>query len=118
VVGARPALGNPPPPADPLAPGPFAFADEQRLHGLLAEAGFGDVQLQRFDAPNALGASAHEAALNCLQIGPVSRLLREVGAAHQATIVDAIETALKPHAGADGSVSLGGSIWVVTATRG
>ena len=118
LMAARQALGITPPPADPLAPGPFAFADEQRLRGLLAEAGFGAIELQRFDAPNALGASAHEAALNCLQIGPVSRLLREVGAAHQATIVDAIETALQQHAAADGSVSLGGSTWVVTATRG
>jgi SAM-dependent methyltransferase len=117
LMAARQALGITPPPADPLAPGPFAFADEQRLRGLLAEAGFGTIELQRFDAPNALGATAHEAALNCLQIGPVSRLLREVGAAHQATIVDAIETALRPHAAADGSVSLGGSTWVVTATR-
>ena len=64
-MAARQALGITPPPADPLAPGPFAFADEQRLRGLLADAGFGDIELQRFDAPNALGASAHEAALNC-----------------------------------------------------
>jgi SAM-dependent methyltransferase len=118
LMAARQALGITPPPADPLAPGPFAFADEQRLRGLLAEAGFGAIELQRFDAPNALGASAHEAALNCLQIGPVSRLLREVGAAHRATVVGAIETALRPHAAADGSVSLNGSTWVVTATRG
>jgi SAM-dependent methyltransferase len=118
LMAARQALGITPPPADPLAPGPFAFADEQRLRGLLAEAGLGAIELQRFDAPNALGASAHEAALNCLQIGPVSRLLREVGAAHQATIVDAIETSLQPHAAADGSVSLGGSTWLVTASNG
>jgi SAM-dependent methyltransferase len=116
LMAARQTLGITPPPADPLAPGPFAFADDQRLRGLLAEAGFGNIELQRFDTPNLLGASAREAALNCLQIGPVSRLAREVGAEHEAQIVAAIERALTTHAAADGSVSLTGSTWVVTAT--
>lgn len=118
LVAARQALGITPPPADPLAPGPFAFADEQRLRGLLSEAGFGSIDLQRFDAPNVLGASAREAALNCLQIGPVSRLVREVGPEREPQIVEAIERALAKHAAADGSVSLGGSTWVVTAAQG
>jgi len=118
LMAARQALGINPPPADPLAPGPFAFADEQRLRGLLAEAGFGRIELRRFDAPNAMGATAHDAALNCLQIGPVSRLAREVGAGREPQIVEAVERALAPHVAADGSVSLGGSTWVVTATHG
>ena len=62
--------------------------------------------------------SAHAAALNCLQIGPVSRLAREVGAEHEPQIVEAIERALAAHTAADGSVSLTGSTWVVTATSG
>ncbi len=118
LVAARQALGITPPPADPLAPGPFAFADEQRLRGLLADAGFGRIEVQRFDAPNALGRSAQEAALNCLQIGPVSRLAREVGAEREPQIVAAIERALATHTSADGSVSLGGSTWAVTAANG
>jgi SAM-dependent methyltransferase len=117
LMAARQALGITPPPADPLAPGPFAFADEQRLRDLLADAGFGRIEVQRFDAPNALGDSAHAAALNCLQIGPVSRLAREVGAEREPQIVEAIERALTAHASADGSVSLMGSTWVVTATK-
>jgi ubiquinone/menaquinone biosynthesis C-methylase UbiE len=117
LMAARQALGLNPPPADPLAPGPFAFADEQRLRSLLAEAGFGAIRLQRFDAPNALGRSTHEAALNCLQIGPVSRLAREVGPEREPQIVEAIERALAGQAAADGSVSLAGSTWVVTATN-
>lgn len=115
LMAARQVLGITPPPADPLAPGPFAFADEQRLHGVLAEAGFDRIELQRFDAPNMLGRSTHEAALNCLQIGPVSRLAREVGATREPQIIGAIEAALAKHASTDGSVSLGGSVWVVKA---
>ena len=118
LVAARKALGVDPPQADPSMPGPFAFADEQRLRGLLAEAGFADIQLQRTDAPIRLGASAREAAPASLQLGPAARLAREAGPAHTATLVAAIERALAPLGAADGSVSLGGSTWVVTATNG
>ena len=117
LMAARQALGHNPPPADPLAPGPFAFADAERLRGLLAEAGFAGIGIERFDAPVTLGASAREAALHCLQIGPVSRLAREVGAAQEPLIRDAIEQALAPRATADGSVSLAGSTWVVRAVN-
>jgi len=115
VIAARQALGITPPPADPLAPGPFAFADEQRLRGLLAEAGFDGIEVQRFDAPIHLGSSAHDAAAHSLQIGPVSRLAGEAGPAQEPALMAAIERALAPHAAADGSISLAGSTWVVRA---
>ncbi len=117
LMAARQALGINPPPADPLAPGPFAFADADRLRGLMAETGFADIRIQRCDAPVVLGASARDAAQHCLQIGPVSRLAREVGAAQEPLIRDAIEQALAPRATADGSVSLAGSTWVVAASN-
>ena len=117
LMAARRALGIDPPPADPLMPGPFAFADEQRLRGLLADAGFADIHLQRADAPIRLGASVREAAPGSLQLGPAARLAREAGPAHTDTIVAAIERALAPLAAADGSVSLGGSTWVVSAVN-
>lgn len=115
LVAARQALGITPAPADPLAPGPFAFADEQRLRGLLAEAGFEDIELQRFDAPIHLGSSARDAAAHSLQIGPASRLAAEAGPAQEPVLVAAIEQVLVPHASADGSISLSGSTWVVRA---
>jgi SAM-dependent methyltransferase len=115
LMAARQALGIKPPPADPLAPGPFAFADETRLRGLLAEAGFEGIEVQRFDAPIHLGGSARDAAEHSLQVGPVSRLAGEAGPAQEPALVAAIEQALKPHAAADGSVSLAGSTWLVRA---
>lgn len=117
LVAARKALGIDPPPADPLLPGPFAFADGERLQGLLQQAGFGAIGLQRLDAPVALGPSAAEAALQCLRMGPVSRLAREAGAEHEPRIRDAIERLLTGHAAADGAVQLGGSTWLVTAAN-
>jgi ubiquinone/menaquinone biosynthesis C-methylase UbiE len=118
LVAARKALGIDPPPADPLMPGPFAFADGQRLHSLLQQAGFEAIELQRLDAPVSLGASTAEAAQQCLRMGPVSRLAREAGAAQEPRVLDAVERALRAHAEADGSVRLGGSTWVVHARRG
>jgi SAM-dependent methyltransferase len=115
LMAARQALGVTPPPADPLAPGPFAFADDQRLRGLLADSGFAAIELQRFDAPIHLGSSVRDAAEHSLQIGPVSRLAGEAGPAHHGAITAAIERALAPRAAADGSVSLDGSTWVVSA---
>src|SRR6202171_5724009 len=41
LSAARAAMGVTPAPADPNAPGPFAFADEERLRAILSGAGFG-----------------------------------------------------------------------------
>src|SRR5271170_4278465 len=43
LSAARTAMGVTPAPADPNAPGLFAFADEQRLRAILSGAGFGAV---------------------------------------------------------------------------
>jgi SAM-dependent methyltransferase len=115
LMAARKALGITPPPADPHAPGPFAFADEQRLHGLLSAAGFGGIDIRRVDVLLRVGSDAQDAAERSLRIGPVSRLAREVGPAHEPLMRQAMAQALAALAAADGSVQLGGSTWVVTA---
>ncbi|HVS55157.1 MAG TPA: methyltransferase domain-containing protein [Casimicrobiaceae bacterium] len=117
LSAARAAMGITPAPADPDAPGPFAFADEGRLRTILSDAGFGDIDVQRFDAAISLGATPHSAAESVVQVGPVSRLVREAGAEHLPIIVDAVERALAPLAAPDGHVSLNGSTWIVSATN-
>jgi SAM-dependent methyltransferase len=117
LSAARAAMGITPAPVDPNAPGPFAFADEERLHAILSGAGFGDIDVQRFDAAVSLGATPRSAAESLVQVGPVSRLVREVGAEHLPIIVDAVERALAPLAAPDGHVSLNGSTWIVAATN-
>jgi CO/xanthine dehydrogenase FAD-binding subunit len=118
LMAARKALGITPPPADPFAPGPFAFADGQRLHGLLDEAGFGAVDIRRVDAELRIGKDAEDAAGNSLRIGPAARLAREAGPEHEPLLRQAITQAMAALAAADGSVHLGGSVWVVTAQNG
>jgi hypothetical protein len=117
LSAARTAMGITPAPADPDAPGPFAFADEGRLRTILSDAGFGDVDVQRFDAAIAIGATPRSAAESVVQVGPVSRLVREMGAEHLPIILDAVERALAPLAAPDGRVSLNGSTWIASATN-
>jgi SAM-dependent methyltransferase len=117
LSAARAAMNITPAPADPNAPGPFAFADEERLRAILSGAGFGEIDVQRFDAAIALGATPRTAAEKLVQVGPVSRLVREVGAEHLPAIRDAVERALVPLAAPDGHVSLSGSTWIVSATN-
>jgi SAM-dependent methyltransferase len=115
LSAARVAMGVTPAPADPDAPGPFAFADEARLRAILSGAGFGAIEAQRFDVAIFLGATPRSAAESAVQIGPVSRLVREVGVEQLPIILDAVERALAPLAAPDGHVSLNGSAWIVSA---
>ncbi|MDE2564438.1 MAG: class I SAM-dependent methyltransferase [Burkholderiales bacterium] len=117
LVAARQALGVVAEPADPLAPGPFAFADEARLRALLAEAGWAGIELQRFDAAVTLGPSPRAAAENATRIGPTSRLVREVGLTDERPLLDALERAFAPLAAADGAVRLAGSTWIASAVN-
>jgi len=117
LSAARTALDITPPPSDPEAPGPFAFADEERLRTVLSDAGFGNIDLQRFDTAIFLGTTPRSAAEGVVQMGPVARLVREVGVEHLPIIVDAVERALAPHAAPNGHVSLNGSTWIVAATN-
>ena len=111
-----------PPPGD--APGPFRFADRARLEGILAAAGFRDVACTALDRPLVLGQSsqgsaqeaAEAAAEVALELGPVSRLLREADPALREAARAAVMRALLPHAEA-GAIMLGAACWLVSATR-
>ncbi|MEO7336234.1 MAG: class I SAM-dependent methyltransferase [Caldimonas sp.] len=115
LVAARTALGIVPAPADPIAPGPFAFADDERVRRILGEAGFGSITIDRFDAPIRIGDTPRAAAENAARVGPTARLIRDAEVERQPTIVDAIEQTFAPLAVADGSVHLPGSTWIVSA---
>lgn len=117
LSAARAAMGVAPKPADPDAPGPFAFADDKRLRAILSSAGFGAIDVQRFDAALSLGATPRLAAESAVQIGPVSRFVREVGVEHLPIILDAVERTLAVLAAPDGHVRLNGSTWVVSAAN-
>jgi SAM-dependent methyltransferase len=117
LVAARSAMGVTQPPADPNAPGPFAFADDARVRGILADAGFAEITITRHDAPVTYGATPRAAAERALRAGPTSRFVRDMGDEHRPRILDAVERAFASLAAPDGQVSLIGSAWIVTATN-
>jgi SAM-dependent methyltransferase len=73
---------NPPkaPPADPHAPGPFAFADVDRVVGILREAGLADVHGERAELQLEYKHSADAAAAVTVSVGVAGRMLREANA--------------------------------------
>jgi len=105
-----------PPPPEPGTPGPFAFADPDRVRDILESAGFRDVNLQSYETDMDLGgATGIEGAVEfLLAIGPVATLLRESDEATRTRVADAIRKALAPYEEGD-SVNLHSATWIVQA---
>ena len=111
MMAAAQHLPAPPPPV-PGAPGPFAFADPERVRGILGAAGFADVGITPLDLP--IGGGGLEDALElALKVGPLGSLLREHPDKRDAAI-GAVRALLAQHEGPDG-VKLGSATWIVTA---
>jgi SAM-dependent methyltransferase len=103
------------PPADPHAPGPFAFADAERLKGILTSAGFANIRIEKLDTSANLGATVEEATDQSLTVGPLSRAASELNDAARGKIRAAVRDALKSHQTAAG-VTPGAACWLVGAT--
>ena len=105
-----------PPPPEPGTPGPFAFANPDRVRDILESAGFRDVNLQSYETDmNLGGATGIEGAVEfLLAIGPVATLLRESDEATRTRVADAIRKALAPYEEGD-SVNLHSATWIVQA---
>jgi SAM-dependent methyltransferase len=103
----------PQPPSDPLAPGPFAFADPERVRRILGEAGFGQVAIRPFDAKVG-GWTADEALIVAQRVGPLGTVLRE-NPELRPKVLDAVAAELQRHTGADGKVKMDAAVWIVTA---
>lgn len=82
---------------DPLAPGPFAFADPARLRRVLADAGFTNIAIERFDGSVNMGATAEEAATHSLNLGPLARAATGLDEAVREKIRHAAESAYTPY---------------------
>jgi SAM-dependent methyltransferase len=103
----------PPQPAhDPDAPGPFAFANPDRVRGILARAGFGEIEITARD--ELVGSGGIDAMLAvCSRVGALGKILRENPELRTATL-PLVRSALAAHDGPDG-VRLNAATWVVTA---
>lgn len=106
---------------EPHAPGPFAFADGDRVQGILERAGFVHVQRKPVDESMvvARGQALDGAVELLLRIGPASRALREANAGPD--VVDAVRASVREaiarYETSDG-VAMPAACWLVTAQRG
>ncbi len=104
----------PPPPA-PDAPGPFAFADAERVRGILTQAGLRALNFAPVDETLTIGGSGgiDQAVEFVLQIGPVAAALRAAGPGAHATVAAAVRDAVAPFHTPQG-VRMAAAAWIVT----
>jgi SAM-dependent methyltransferase len=95
---------------DPMGPGPFAFANPERLTAILTQAGWDSMRLTRFDTR--IGAGDVDAALDlALRVGPLGSGLRE--SPHLVPIVaPLVREVLSRYLTPDG-VRMPASVWIV-----
>lgn len=112
---ALPLLREAPPSPDPTAPGPFAFADKDRVAGILTEAGWQNSSIEPFETEITLpGDDVETSARFMLQLGPLSRLIAEQDLDPQ-TILNAVIDKLSEHAETDGRIKMKSACWLVQA---
>jgi len=112
MMAALTHVDSPPTPPEPGAPGPFAFADPERVRAILTAAGFQDIEVTPHEAD--IGPGDLDTTLGlALKVGPLGALLRENPDKRDAVIA-AVRAALAPFDGPDG-VKLGSATWIVTA---
>jgi len=108
-----------PPPPVPGAPGPFSFADPERVRTILVRAGFVEIAFEELREMLTVGggASLDQTVQFLLQgVGPTSAALREADPAVRPRVAAAVRDALAPFHTAAG-VRLGSAAWIVTARR-
>src|SRR5271165_3995021 len=102
----------------PEDPGPFAFADGDRVRRILSDAGYAKIAVEPhdLDLDIAIGKGLETGVAAALALGPTSRLLDGQSDAVRAAAAADIRDALAARAVGD-SVPLGAAIWIVTATN-
>lgn len=101
---------------DPDAPGPFAFANRERMRDVLAEAGFRDIAISPFNGHMRLGTSPEHAALQLTSLmGPASRALKNADEETRAKARAAIARDMAALQGSAPEIAPGTACWLVTA---
>jgi len=103
-------------PPQPGAPGPFAFADAERVGGILTQAGFADVAFEQTDEMLTVGGSVglDQSVEFLLQMGPTATAVRDAAPELRQRVFEAVREAVRPYHGPEG-VRMASSAWIVTA---
>jgi SAM-dependent methyltransferase len=107
-------------PASPDAPGPFAFADAERVRTILSRAGLVELAFEELnDTLTVAGGTTLDQTVNfLLQMGPTGNALRDAGAGAAAVtaVTAAIREALHAYVTPDG-VRMQAAAWIVSGRR-
>ncbi len=106
------------PKPEPEEPGPFAFANPDRVTRILTAAGFTTPSFEAVDLSLdlAAGGTLDDAVVHASESGPAKRALADQPEEVRARAVISIRRALAPYASAAG-VKLQGALWLVGAER-
>jgi len=107
-----------PAPVDPCAPGPFAFADADRVHGILELAGWADATPEPITYRYVAGGGddpVADAFDFFLRIGPAARHIATLDPAARKAIEPRLKSWLEAHV-EDGEVRFAASAWLWRAT--
>jgi SAM-dependent methyltransferase len=101
-------------PADPTAPGPFAFAEASRVRSILIDAGFASVAATPFDSLIG-GADLEQTLKLALRVGPLGAALREHPEL-EPRVIGPVREALRNYLTAAG-VRMPSATWIMSARR-
>lgn len=104
------------PPLEPGEPGPFSFADDAHVQGILNAAGFANARMMPFDLDLDIagGGGIERAARQAVEIGAASRALRDHPQSARDAVARTLHARLLPYA-RGASVMLPGAVWIVSA---
>jgi SAM-dependent methyltransferase len=102
--------------SDPNAPGPFAFADPDRVRAILVGAGYSAVDVARHDTSMRIcgPGEIEQAARFAVESGPVARAMAGAEPDACAAAEQAIAAEFRRLEG-PGGIELPGSVWLVSA---
>jgi hypothetical protein len=102
----------------PEEPGPFSFADPDRVRRILGAAGLTDVTIEGCETVLAVGGAAalDDTVEFLVEIGPVGAALRDAGPSFRPRVVAAVSQAVAPFYGAQG-LRMTSAVWLVHARR-
>lgn len=107
------------PPFEPHAPGPFAFADADRVRGILDQAGWRDFAAEPVDFSYVAGAGddpVGDAVDFFTVIGPAAAAIRALEGSERKALLGKLRGVAEKHV-IGGEVRFEAAAWIVTAQR-
>lgn len=104
---------------DPTAPGPFSFADEERVIPILRSGGWDHIAFEAFDFPMIAGVgerAVEDAVTYFSLIGPAARAAAQIDLPARERFFDRLRDLCERHCH-DGIVALAASAWIVSARK-